>query len=200
MSAKAEMVVQALRGGVLPGAAAHKGLGQREITLMGDGTPTEMLTVIAPIGTVVRDTQPTFRWSALPGARAYIITIYSAAFDVVIASPSVRDTAWKSTTALKPGAMYLWQVTADTPGGRVHAPTPPAPDARFRVIDEAAGRALERELANAGSSRLLAGLLLADAGVLDEAEQAFTALAKDNPGLEPVTRLLTHVRERRRQE
>lgn len=200
MTAKTDMVAQALRAGVLPGVAAHKGLGQRELTLMGDGTPQETLAVLAPIGTVVRETQPTFRWTALAGARGYVVTIYSASFDVVIASQSVRDTSWRATTALKPGAMYLWQVTANTPDGRVHAPTPPAPDARFRVMDEAARRTLERDLAGAGSSRLLAGLLFADAGLLDEADQAFTALAKENPGSEPVTRLLTRVRERKWQE
>jgi hypothetical protein len=200
MSAKADMVSQALRAGILPGAAAHKGLGQRALTVLDDGTPAETLAVVAPIGTVVREAHPTFRWTARPGARSYVITLYSASFDVVVASPSVRDTMWKSTTALKPGAMYLWQVTADTPEGRVHAPTPPSPDARFRVIDEAAGRALERDLASAGPSRLLTGLLFADAGLLDDAEHALTALAKDNPASEPITRLLSRLRERRKQE
>jgi hypothetical protein len=49
--------------------------------------------------------------------------------------------------------------------------------------------ALDRDLTRAGSSHLLAGLLLARAGALDDAEQAFAALAAENhdsgPGRTP---------------
>ena len=95
------------------------------------------------------------------------------------------------------GVTYQWQVTADTPEGPVRAPAPPAPDARFRVIDAAAGKTLDRDLARAGSSKLLKGLLLAQAGVLDEAEQAFEALQAENPDSKRVADLLARVRERR---
>ncbi len=88
-------------------------------------------------------------------------------------------------------------MTADTPDGPVRAPAPPAPDARFRVIDPAAAKTLDRDLSRAGSSQLLKGLLLAQAGVLDEAEEAFEALRAANPDSKRVADLLARVRDRR---
>jgi hypothetical protein len=196
------LVADALMKGAVPRAAgaATAGLGGRELTLMGGGSrqpSTTRLTPLSPIATVVRTAQPVFRWSAHPGARNYVVTIYGPDFDRVMASPVVTGTSWTATSELKPGVTYQWQVTADTPDGAVRAPAPPAPDARFRVIDPAAGKTLDRDLARAGASQLVKGLLLAQAGVLDEAEEAFEALRAANPDSKRVADLLSRVRDRR---
>jgi hypothetical protein len=195
-----QLVADALTKGTLPPATAAAGLGGRELTLMSRGRQSPSaarLTPLSPIATVVRSAQPAFRWSPHPGARGYVVTIYGPDFDQVMASPSMTDTTWTATSALKPGVTYQWQVTADSPEGLVRAPAPPAPDARFRVIDAAAGKTLDRDLARAGSSQLMKGLLLAQAGVLDEAEEAFVALQAANPDSKRVADLLARVRERR---
>jgi hypothetical protein len=160
-------------------------------------TPVTRLAPLSPIATIVRTTRPVFRWSPHPGARGYVVTIYGPDFDQVMSSPALTETTWTAAAALKQGITYQWQVTADTSEGPVRAPAPPAPDARFRVIDAAAGKTLARDLARAGSSKLLKGLLLAQAGVLDEAEQTFEALRAENPDSKRVADLLVRVRERR---
>jgi anti-sigma factor RsiW len=194
-----QMVADALTKGALPNTAAAAGLGGRELTLMSRSrqTPVTRLAPLSPIATVVRTPRPVFRWSAHPGARGYVVTVYGPDFDHVMSSPTLTDTAWTATAGLKPGITYQWQVTADTTEGPVRAPAPPAPDARFRIIDAAAAKTLDRDLARAGSSQLLKGLLLSQAGVLDEAEQAFEALQAENPDSKRVADLLARVRERR---
>ena len=102
---------------------------------MGRRRSDTKLTPLSPIATLVRSARPVFRWSAQPGARSYVVTIYGPDFEQVMASPALTETTWTATTALKPGVIYQWQVTADTPEGLVRAPAPPAPDARFRIID-----------------------------------------------------------------
>jgi anti-sigma factor RsiW len=195
--ATTQAVVQALTAGILPRAAALDGLGGSEVRFMGADDRPRRLGVVAPVATVVRAPRPTFRWSPHPGARAYTVTVFSETFEKVLSSPAVRETKWTATTTLAPGTAYDWQVTADTPGGPVHAPSPPARDARFRVLDAAGRGALDRELARAGSSHLLEGLALARAGVLDEAERAFAALLAENPDSPRIKELLARVRERR---
>jgi anti-sigma factor RsiW len=194
-----QLVADALTKGTLPPAAAAAGLGGRELTLMSRSrqAPAARLTPLTPIATIVRSARPVFRWSPHPGARNYVVTIYGPDFERVTASPSVTDTTWTTIDALKPGMTYQWQVTADTPDGVVRAPAPPAPDARFRVIDTASGKTLDRDLARAGASQLLKGLLLTQAGVLDEAEEAFVALQAANPDSKRVADLLSRVRDRR---
>ena len=193
-----QLVADALTNGTLPSSAAASGLGGRELTLMSRSRqPLTTLAPLSPIATVVRTTRPVFRWSAHPGARGYVVTIYGPDFDQVMSSPTLTATTWTATAALKPGVTYQWQVSADTPEGPVRAPAPPAPDARFRVIEAAAGKSLDRDLARAGTSQLLKGLLLTQAGVLDEAEQTFEALQAENPGSKRVAELLARVRDRR---
>jgi anti-sigma factor RsiW len=196
--AMTQLVAAALTKGALPPSSATAGLGGSELTLMGGKRQASTrLAPLSPIATVVRSARPVFRWSPHPGASNYVVTIYGADFDQVMASPAVTGTTWTATAALTPGVTYQWQVTADTSEGLVRAPAPPAPDARFRVIDTVAGRTLDRDLARAGSSHLLKGLLLSQAGVLDEAEQAFETLRAANPDSKRVANLLARVRERR---
>jgi hypothetical protein len=196
-----QLVADALTKGTLPSSSATAGLGGRELTLMGAGGSRQpspaRLAPLSPIATVVRTTHPVFRWSPHPGARGCVVTIYGPDFDEVMSSPSLTGTTWTASAALRTGVTYQWQVTADTSEGPVRAPAPPAPDARFRVIDAAAGKALDRDLARAGASQLMKGLLLAQAGVLDEAEQTFEALQAENPDSKRVADLLARVRDRR---
>jgi hypothetical protein len=62
------------------------------------------------------------------------------------------------------------------------------------VLSAEQRRALDQQLAEAGSSTLLRGLALTRAGVLDDAERAFAALAAANPASARASDLLTAVR------
>jgi hypothetical protein len=79
----------------------------------------------------------------------------------------------------------------------VVAPQPPSPEARFFVLSASEAAAVDEGLRAAGSSRLVAGVLLAQAGVLDEAEVELAALAGANPHSPEARLLLEFVRELR---
>jgi predicted Zn-dependent protease len=68
------------------------------------------------------------------------------------------------------------------------------PEARFLVLAAEAEAELARRLASARGSHLVVGVLLAEAGVLDEAERELRALAAANPGQADVQRLLAGLR------
>jgi hypothetical protein len=65
--------------------------------------------------------------------------------------------------------------------------------ARFKVLGAEESAALERGLRAAPGSRLVAGVLSARAGLLDDAERELRALAADNPDSDVARGLLASV-------
>jgi hypothetical protein len=190
--------VAALSAGTLPQTTMPRELrSSGPLTLMGHSQSEARFGIVAPVATLVRDARPAFRWQAHPRARAYIVVIFTDRLERVTSSGELRGTTWTPDVDLKPGTTYEWQVTASTPTGPEHAPAPPLPEARFRVLSAEQRRVLDRQLAEAGSSNLLRGLALIRAGVLDEAESAFAALVAANPTSAPARDLLTGVRRLR---
>jgi lipopolysaccharide biosynthesis regulator YciM len=74
------------------------------------------------------------------------------------------------------------------------APRPPAPQAKFHVLDAAMANELAQARRVYARWRLVLGLLYARAGLLDEAEREFRALREANPNSELAHRLLKQVR------
>jgi hypothetical protein len=190
--------IAALRAGTLPPTALPRDVrGNGPLTLMSEPQARAPFGVIAPVATGVRDSRPVFRWQQHPHARAYTVVIFTDRLERVAASGELRDTTWTPAVDLKAGTTYQWQVTALTPDGPALTPAPPQPEARFRVLNPTQRRTLDQQLTEAGSSNLLRGLALTRAGVLDEAEGAFNALAAANPA-SPIARdLLTSLRRLR---
>jgi hypothetical protein len=83
-------------------------------------------------------------------------------------------------------------------GEEVTSPRPPAPQARFRVLDRAKADELARARRAYPSSHLALGLLYAEAGLLKEAEQELRLLRKANPDSEIARRLLSQIQALRR--
>lgn len=189
-------VVAALRVGRPEVPASVRALRGERGTLMDAGAPpaSSALELIAPLGTAVRSERPIFSWRPHPEARAYVVSVYDEHLNPRASSGEVRAATWTSSVALERGRSYLWQVAALTGAGRILAPRPPAPEARFLVLAAADEAALASRLARSRGSHLVAGVLLAEAGVLDEAERELRALAAANPGQADVQRLLTGLR------
>jgi hypothetical protein len=175
-----------------------RGLTRPPSALMSAGNGEKEFSVIEPAGEVLLTDRPTFRWSPSEGATAYVVEVYDDKFNLVIASPRLTDVAWAATRALPRGGVYAWQVKAFKDGREVTSPRPPAPQARFRVLDRAKANELERARRAYPSSHLTLGLLYAEAGLLKEAEQELRLLQKANPDSELARRLLRQVQALRR--
>ena len=132
----------------------------------------------------------------MPGATGYVVEVYDEKFNLVTSSPQLNTVNW--TTTLPRGRVYSWQVKASTDGETVTSPRPPAPQANFRIVDQAKATELAKARRAYGSSHLTLGLLYADAGLLREAEQEFRLLQKANPDSDIARNLLRHVQTLRR--
>lgn len=168
-----------------------EGLARPQSSLMGSDSQGHEFSILEPIGSVLMSNRPAFRWSKMEGATGYVVEVYDPQFNLVATSPQQTGNSW--STALPRGNVYSWQVKAIKEGQEITSPRPPAPQAKFRVLDQNKAN----EIANAkrayGTSHLTLGLLYADAGLLREAEQEFRVLRRANPNSEVARNLLRQV-------
>ena len=160
----------------------------------GNGLP---FNLVSPLGKVLAGNQPTFRWRALAGAVSYTVTVTDARLNVVATSNALTGLEWRIPKPLS-GGIYSWQVTALKDGQPVTSPVLPAPQAKFRVLEHDKAEELRRARQTLASSHLALGLLLTQAGLLDEAEREFQLLSKANPHSPLPRKLLAQVRAMRR--
>jgi anti-sigma factor RsiW len=191
-----QLLKKTLGNGRIEKSSQLQGLSRASSSLMGADDPQNKFSVLEPLGNVLLSNRATFRWSAMGGATGYVVEVFDEKFAPVAASPQLTELTW--TTTLPRGHVYSWQVKAITTGEEIMSPRPPAPQAKFRVLDQSKAT----ELANARraypSSHLTLGLLYADAGLLSEAEQEFRLLQKANPNSELARNLLRQVQALRR--
>lgn len=172
--------------------------GNQNGVLMGDdetrGVPFALQT---PIGKVIRTNQPVLRWRALAGATRYSVAIVDSNFRVVAQSPALTATEW-TPPALPRGVNYAWQVTATkADGSETVSPSSPAPQAKFRVLEQTAADELNRLEKSGVKSHLVRGTAFASAGLLDEAAREFEALVRENPKSPIARKLLASVKSKR---
>ena len=163
--------------------------GQRG-TLLGSSNPP-VFRLSAPVGTVVIEDRPTLRWTPLPGAVTYIVTLQDQATGETISSAPLTSIEWTVERPLPRGRTYAWQVAGSVSGGsETVTPTPPDPPAKFKVLDAQDADRLGR----LPSSHLVRGVLYADAGLLDDAERELMAVPAQDPGSRVADRLLKQIR------
>jgi hypothetical protein len=149
---------------------------------------------LAPIGCIIVSDRPTFEWTAIPGAH-YRVEVFSDHFKPVADSGLVDTNRWTPAEPLPRGATYAWQVTAFTDGGtETTSPAPPAPEARFAVVDETNAQTIER--LSQTHSHLAMGIAYAEAGATAEARRELEALAAENQNSDAAARLLQSLRSR----
>jgi hypothetical protein len=191
------LVKKALSTGRIEKSPQLQGLSRASSSLMGANGNQRDFSVLEPLGNVLLTNQPTFRWSPAEGATAYVVEVYDEKFTPVASSPQLTVLTW--TTTLPRGSVYSWQVKATKDGQEITAPRPPAPQAKFRILDQAKANELAKARRTYASSHLTLGLLYADAGLLREAEQEFRLLQRANPNSELARNLLRQVQSLRRQ-
>ena len=175
-----------------------QGLTRPSSTLMGSDNKSLPFAVVEPVGNVVLSNQPAFRWSAMEGATGYVVEVYDDQFKLVASSPELTNRSWTIAQPLARGKVYSWQVKATKDGQEVTSPRPPAPQAKFRVLDQAKANEIAKARRDYATSHLTLGLLYADAGLLREAEQEFRFLIRANPNSDLARNLLRQVQNLKR--
>jgi anti-sigma factor RsiW len=181
-----ELVKKALTSQRIERSSQLQELTRPPSSLMGANDQGQEFSVIDPAGTVLLSDRPSFRWSKFEGATGYVVEIYDDQFKLVTSSPEITTLSWTATQSLPRGRVYSWQVKAINDGQ--------APQAKFRVLDQAKANELAKAKRAYGSSHLTLALLYAQAGLLREAEQELRILQKANPESEIVRRLLRQLR------
>lgn len=192
-----KMLREALATRRIERSSQIKGLARPQSSLMSTDKQGGEFSVIEPVGRVLMSHQPSFRWSPMEGATAYIVEVYDSKFNLVAASPQLIDHRW-AAPALARGQVYSWQVKAVRDGQEFKSPLPPAPQAKFRILDQAKASELAKAKRAYASSHLALGLLYAKAGLVNEAEREFRLLQKANPSSELARTLLSQVQALRR--
>ena len=124
-------------------------------------------------------TRPTFAWSAGDAGR-YTIAIFDETVTEVARGVRVTGTTWTPAVDLKRGSVYRWRVTAHRATGDVTVPAPPHPEARFAVLDEVTAALVTVQRGRLTEESLALGILLARAGLIDDARVELTR-AQETP-------------------
>jgi hypothetical protein len=152
----------------------------RGFTLMGaSGNDDGALT--SPVGVVVREQQPNFKWIGPAKAEQYEVVIRELSTDEIVASTegSIRITNWTSAKPLKRGHLYGWTVVASAEGNRVRIPS--SGTGMFKVLDESGERRLQKVETQVPRSRLVLGIVMYRLGLVDQAQREFELLKETNP-------------------
>jgi hypothetical protein len=185
-------VAAAVVTGTLGHPAAPANPQERMAALRGQ--PVSLaFSLLTPVATAVRAASPRFAWSPLPGAQAYKVTVVDARYRLVTKSGPLASTEWTPRNPLPRGAVYAWQVVARRNGKETRAPTPPLPEARFRVLSAAEDADLDRAERMPVRSHLLLAVLDARAGLVGDAARELAALARLNPGSAVISRLTANL-------
>lgn len=192
-----KLVQNALVNQQVPRSSNLRGLTRAGSSLMSGNDAQDGFRLIEPVGKIVMRNAPAFRWSQMEGASYYVVEVYDDQFNLVTSSPQLSTNSWTISQTLSRGKTYSWQVKANRDGEEVTSPRPPAPQAKFRVLDDAAANDLARAEKTYGSSHLTLALLYANAGLLAESETQLRQVLKENPDSELARKLLRQVQAQR---
>jgi hypothetical protein len=191
--AQEALIKTALTSGRLTAPGWLAAIRGGDSALMGTGE-RESFRLSTPVGITTRSNRPAFRWTPLTGATTYKITVSDSNFNKVLVSEPISGTEWTPSRPLERGVTYIWEVTAIKDGKGITAPAPPAPEARFRVLDSTSLIELEAASRENGGSHLFLGLLYARAGLLADAERELQSLTIANPESPVARKLLNSVK------
>jgi len=189
-----QMVRSALVAGQVQFPQDLNELAGNAVTLMSGSVDGVPFALESPLGKVILSDRPLFRWQRLEGATAYRVSVFDSEFNQIVISEPVTTNSWRCTKPLELGRIYNWQVTALKNGNEVKSPVPPAPEARFKVVDKVRSSEIASQRSRHPDSHLISGLLYARAGLLVEAESEFRLLERNNPESAIPKKLLRSIR------
>ena len=196
----ADSVADAIRTGKLDVHPETARLTGRMGTLAGPDKEPNAFRVLAPVATAVADPRPRFRWTPAAGASAYQINIVEETSGALIVSERLpaASTEWAPAAPLPSGEVFQWEVQALREDQVIaNTPAPPQPEARFRILPEAAVAELQEAKRASADSQFVMGVANARAGLLEEALQNFRALAAENPDSPLLKQLIAQLESER---
>jgi hypothetical protein len=153
------------------------------------GSSPARIQLLSPVGSILRETRPTFRWRQLGGA-TYILSIEDAGSHII--NQKVSGTEWRASNSFRSGD-YLWWVLAYREDRVVGA----SPNAVFRILDA-------KKMAELESAKrefvLVYGIRAAQAGLLDVAEQTFRSIPGTDPNYPAAQKFLREIQDWRRRQ
>jgi hypothetical protein len=164
------------------------------ITLLDPTARATTFGLLGPSGTVIATDHPNLRWQPLAGAASYTVSVFDSDFNRVTRSAPQVATQWTSTR-LRRGMTYSWEVVAVRNEQEVRSPVAPAPRAQFKILEAEKLRELTNLKKHSPISHLTLGLTYARFGLLAEAERELQILVRENPKSPVTTRLLRTVQE-----
>jgi hypothetical protein len=146
--------------------------------LLGSSRSSAAMQPMTPSGTLVANGTPQLSWKPVAGAVSYRVAVFDENFRELTSSGSITSTSWTPSRPLPVNATIAWQVTAHLSNGSdVLAPAPPQPEARFSVVDAQAAAKIAEWRSRLADQPIALGILLANAGLIDDAAREFDRAA-----------------------
>lgn len=169
--------------------------GKRGV-LLGSSSAASGVELVSPVGVVVESQEPTLRWKPIAGGE-YKVTVYGDGYNEVATGHWARQPEWQVPKALRRGARYSWQISVRHNGGEFTVPVPPAPEARFKILDAAGEAEIAQLKAASTDSHMLLGIRYAQLGALDDAERELREAGGHDSDAATVAALLSSVEHMR---
>lgn len=195
-------------GAVTPVKLAHDALasireGTERGATRGSGSAGQTRPLpLSPAFTAVRATDQTLRWTHVPGARSYEVTVVSYQKSGGNKRHVVKnvgtDTQYAGT--FPQGGVYLWEVAAEVTGEDGQTEVVVSPPAGFWVLDEKALRDVEAAERDYKSSALVLSGIYARYGLNEEALTQLKRLEELNPDSRFIGTMLRRLRQRSNRE
>ncbi len=147
--------------------------------LLGPEPQQKGFAVTQPVGTTVVTDRPTFQWTG--DSEKYIVAVFDEGFNKVLESPAIIGNQWQPDKPLTRDRIYYWQVSTTIAGKPVHAPTPPAPEARFQVVAQATADGINSARRDHPNNHTLLAALYAKAGALLDMNRELDLLTAQDP-------------------
>jgi hypothetical protein len=145
----------------------------------------------SPVGSVINDVHPTFKWESMQGASSYQVYVTNWKGRNIAKSEklSANITEWVLDVSLNRGEVYSWSVVATVGGEEIVSPPVPEPEVTFKILESRKARELD-ELRRKTRSPLALGVFYAREGMIEEAGREFHRLHEMNRESPTVSKIL----------
>jgi hypothetical protein len=153
----------------------------------------ERVVLLSPLGTLIAEDRPSFKWKSVTVADSYIVEIVDDSFNPIIQSPILTKTEWTAVLPLKRDMVYVWQVLAFKGGEIIEDRA--RQTGRFKIASVVKLNEIEKARKKY-TSHLARGVFYVKEGLLNDAECEFQKLLKGNPKSELARSIFRRIQSR----